>query len=853
MSTTSDTHTDGPSEAQSNGDIVDSPPAEASAPDCWYYCDCCSRKVPRHEVRHNCHDCHDFDYCENCISDAALIHPGHSFTKLDALEPPPELEGDDTLSSEKKDEEPYCPSCAPVTATLPLLHFVLDPEKDPKAANRQICVKWQLRISSLIEATQRDCAFCCFFLHTFFRAFNGEAHEYTEKSPWYVRPSEHDTERMELVKHCMGTLTRLKNDRFDFEILPSCPMKGVKPWDFDKLKFSLSDSSLKYRSNEELKEARVFHSAGVIAMERFVFTTKDDPAAQHISSRPPNPSPGSPQSLEQIKTWMRDCEQNHGSTCRPSPTGAPPSRVLDVSDLSALRLHQTDPSPQQQPSNLRYAALSYCWGDGPQTFQTTTATLPDRLNGPFPLTALPLTLQDAVRVVHDLGIRHLWIDALCIVQDDAHDKFAELARMSDIYKNAFLTLIAARARTADEGFLQDRADAHTGLWKALVPLAYPLADERATSMQEASALPRPRGKGGRVYLLEESAGMSATVKDPVSERAWCLQERVLSPRVVSYGRWPTWRCNRAVASDGGFYVQDGNLKEGGDAAVRRLTNAIVTTNTSTTGRGLDHFRTAQMMGTWRGIVEDYTKRKLAFTTDRLLAIAGIAREIGRLTGMEYLAGLWRENMLHDLMWYARTQEWRMRLAHTNEFPRAPTWSWASVDAPILVDAVTEDSAPLARVLGCSVEKVEGKSTYDIVASGTVEIQGPFAELKRQDVLDLLKQQNFAPAPPMSNDVQEWYKQMLEDMATRPRDGVSMDDVETELPDRVFGLLLFERDWTKNKWDETRPKVMEACYSGLLLREVEAGRYERIGAFWNDTSEFVDQAVKPWGERAVVLV
>jgi hypothetical protein len=267
---------------------------------------------------------------------------------------------------------------------------------------------------------------------------------------------------------------------------------------------------------------------------------------------------------------------------------------------------------------------------------------------------------------------------------------------------------------------------------------------------------------------------------------------------------------------------------------------------------LDHFRTAQLLETWRGVVQDYTRRKLSLPTDRLPAIAGIAREMARLTGMEYLAGLWRENMLQELMWYARTQEWRTRPEHTEEFPPAPTWSWASVEAPILCDAVTGDATPLARVLRCTVRGTEGKSTYEVVAGGEVEVQGPFTELKREDVAGLLRRQNYAPAPPLSNQVDEWYQQLLEDTATRPQKQVPIDDVEAELPDRVFGLMLFEREWVDDRWDKGRPKVMEACYFGLLLREVEGGRYERIGAFSNDTSEFLDQSVQPWDEARVVL-
>ncbi|KAJ4288746.1 hypothetical protein N0V88_007280 [Collariella sp. IMI 366227] len=461
----------------------------AEALEFWYYCDCCGRKVPRHEDRHSCQDCNDFDYCPKCVSDAPLIHPGHAWIIIPAPEPLSEQNKDADAAPEAKMEEPTdeprCPSCAPVTRILPLLKFVLD---SPEKHNR-MCIKWPLRLSRTIEATQLQ--------------------------------REHNKERMELVEHCMGTLTRVKSDRFDFDVFPISSRKGANLWDFDKLTFTLGESNLKIRTREELREARVFHSAGVITAERYVFAAT--------------------------------------------------------------------------------------------------------------------------------------------------------------------------------------------------------------------------GKG--------------------------------------------------VESEG----------------------------------------------------------------DRLPAIAGIAREVARLTGMEYLAGLWKENMLQDLMWVARTQEWWRRPEYAENFPPAPTWSWASVQAPILCDAITEDATPLARVLNCSVESVKGKSTFDLVAGGTVEIRGPFSELDKTDVVTLLKRQDMAPAPPMSNDVQEWYKQMLEDMSTRPQGGEKGEVTEAALPERVFGLLMFERDWTKNRWDVERPKEMETCYFGLLLSKVGGGRFERIGCFYEDTSEFLDQTMQPWEQREVVIV
>ncbi|KAK4236581.1 heterokaryon incompatibility protein 6 [Achaetomium macrosporum] len=833
--------------------------------DCWYFCDCCSRQIPRHEARHKCEACQDFDYCGKCVPDAALIHPGHTFTTIAAPEPPPG-EGGASDSSETDDLEPFpgarCKSCAAVTQGLPLAQFILDPDRHPDRSPpyKAVAFKWPLRISGLIEATQRGCAFCAWMLYTFFRATNFETHMYEAESPWYARPLEHDEDRMELVEHCMGTLTRLKSDRFQFDVYPTCSRTGAKPWDFDRIKIAFSETNLEVYDKQELHEARVFHSAGVIEAERYVYAAKGDPASQHITTRPPNPSPASPEGFSQIRTWLRDCEAHHGTACRPATPGPLPSRLIDVSHGDTLRLYCPPPVPTSTPPSadqpIRYAALSYVWGSTPQPFQTTTLSLPARLSASgFPLSSLPQTLQDAVRVTQALGLAYLWVDALCIAQDDTADKYAELGKMSGIYQGAFVTIVAARARGVGEGFLEGRDADHKngGFWKALVPVDYPIADPKAKDLAEARRLPRV--ESGTLYLLEEEVNMAGARKDPVAERAWCLQERVLSPRLLSYGRWPTWRCNRMVASDGGYYAEEGKVDGEGEKAVRRLTQAMVA-NSGLGGAGsvwMDHFRTGQLLQTWRGLVQDYTQRKLTVSSDRLPAIGGIARELSMLTGMEYLAGLWKENMLQDLMWYARTEEWRMRPALAEGLPPAPTWSWAAVEAPILCDAVTADATPLAKVLACGVQEIEGRSTYDVVGGGMVSIRGPFAELKKEDVVELFKKQQKAPAPPSSNNVHDWYRMLLQDMWTRPKERVSIDDLDEALPNRVFGLMLFERDWTHDMRDESRPKEMETCYFGLLLREVEGGKYERIGAFWNDTSEFLAQTENPWEERNVVLV
>lgn len=82
-----------------------------------------------------------------------------------------------------------------------------------------------------------------------------------------------------------------------------------------------------------------------------------------------------------------------------------------------------------------YAALSYCWG-GNSTLTTTTKTLKEHEAG-LDLLGLHRVFQDAISVASSLGLAYIWIDALCIVQDDLSEWAHEAAQMANVFSNTF--------------------------------------------------------------------------------------------------------------------------------------------------------------------------------------------------------------------------------------------------------------------------------------------------------------------------------------------------------------------------------------------------------------------------------
>lgn len=253
--------------------------AEEEVRDLRASCDRCDQRISG--TRYKCQSCPDFDYCADCFTNASLIHPGHSFTELEGHMPPKALE--ENGASRKSRPGPNfklieeaslavstpsrCTSCAPVAEPLAALPWIL---KDPKVP-QNMCLRWRLRISKLIEATQSGCAFCCYCLNKFFGPSNGQTFAYRPDKPWYAEPSRHDEQREDLVSHCMKTLTRLQRDVFEFAVTPVCTRKGFTLPDFDRLEISLEKETEKIHNLKDLRG--VFNSAGKIEVKLDAFVT----------------------------------------------------------------------------------------------------------------------------------------------------------------------------------------------------------------------------------------------------------------------------------------------------------------------------------------------------------------------------------------------------------------------------------------------------------------------------------------------------------------------------------------------------------------------------------------------------
>lgn len=280
-----------------------------------------------------------------------------------------------------------------------------------------------------------------------------------------------------------------------------------------------------------------------------------------------------------------------------------------------------------------YTTLSHCWGSL-EFFKLKKSNIDSLLDHGFPHERLPKTLQDAIKVSQSLGFKYIWIDSLCIVQDDVEDWSRESSLMSNVYGNAILDIAATNAKDGSEGLFVERDTGKTKIHYFRTP------DKRLWEINPT-----------RFY--EEFVASA-----PLSSRAWAFQERYLAHRALHFSADELfWECREHIACE--------TFPDGYPMSTVHRTH---------------RFPSRDDLAGWCRAISIYSKADLTYPSDKLIAISGVARNFQERFPDQYLAGLWKENLERQLCWAVQHRDRKSETKST--VYRAPSWSWASTDQPV---------------------------------------------------------------------------------------------------------------------------------------------------------------------------
>lgn len=566
--------------------------------------------------------------------------------------------------------------------------------------------------------------------------------------------------------------------------------------------------------------------------------------------------------------WIQQCQKEH-KKCNnkfipESSEHYLPLRLLDVGGHQdeTISLKLGSQLPEDQPKD--YIALSHCWGEAVNV-TLTKSNLDDLEN--LHISSLTKNFQDAVRISRALKIRYLWIDSLCIVQDDHAEWESESADMGLVYANSKCVVSASASKDSNGGCFMPR-----DLFRNACTLR---GSTRGSIVVSTS---RDRSFETSLKLFTDKAENTV-----LNTRAWTFQERYLARRVLHFCEGAVFfECNELVAHDGQRYSgskysvragvrYDGTLHPPDEyEAVQRPVERFTTTPLS--GRASRKAKRPsenpeyteqqkrmekllamsarsgmrgafellwQFKGTalaekiefhqsWFEMVEKYSARKLTRGTDKLKAMSGIAYFIQKNTTLQYSAGLWKEMLAFNLLWVV--------CSPPEERPvrNIPSWSWGSVDSRISHRLKVSELPEESEQTNNTPQPRQFASTWKDITPLISDEKIQAVEQVNDLVLDAKLSIKGYLHSSTSHDVNTIYDVIFPDLSTQLF---------------YFPVLAFENA-------KVHPMGSRIQVHGLVLRPKlhERETYERVGYFWTASDAVVEQLLsQPSQKKLIYLV
>ncbi|KAE8420427.1 heterokaryon incompatibility protein-domain-containing protein [Aspergillus pseudocaelatus] len=384
--------------------------------------------------------------------------------------------------------------------------------------------------------------------------------------------------------------------------------------------------------------------------------------------------------------WIKECLDGHETHPKDTQPRSYPTRLLKIQE-SSVRLVL----PAGEDVSGPYAALSYCWGPNPSFLRLSASNLQTLRDG-IPHSSLPLAFQEAIRVMRTIGIQYLWIHAFCIINTGPgsdEDWKSEAMKMQEVYSNCLVNFTLSTAPNLDHSCLECHHD----------------TEKKEVRPFQAHVNPNDgdnRDAGPEDWVIRPSWYYSRGIQcQPLGKRAWALQEWFLVPRVVSLGRGGLfWDCNQIPSASETFPC--GSLV--GKAGYQDLESI------------------------WLSFLDKYSNFDLTYPDkDKLIAFSAIASKMGQAMNDVYIA-VEDHNSAAQIIKRIPSEICEEERKKQN---RTPTWSWASIDGPVLggLYMYSHDPTGIAEAKSYELTLLDDSHPYEAVVYASLRIEAFCKEIE----------------------------------------------------------------------------------------------------------------------------
>lgn len=413
------------------------------------------------------------------------------------------------------------------------------------------------------------------------------------------------------------------------------------------------------------------------------------------------------ETIKVTKDWLHRCNE-HDERCSGQEKRPMPSRLVDITQPNKVKLIET-----RDTQSGVYVALSYSWGEASRHMFKLNNVNKAAFQQGMSVSKLCLTHREAIQVAQELGYSFIWIDALCILQNDKDDWAKVAGQVPEVYNNADLVIVAGRSNDARHGFLAHRRPQISTRFLKSAAKSFGVADHSTSPIQ----LPY-RCEGDLDFTTCSIILPRNDEIGPLHTRAWCYQELLMARRMIIYGEQQlSFRCRERHEFEDGTcnflgkedswynllfenlsFISEDSLpkvkdKHSPSARIRDLRRPA-----SYFSENPGHERRIQcgfwasdpILEKWYEMTADYSRREFYNPTDNHAALSGVVRLFKKVlisrfdVQPTYMAGLWEMDMIRGLLW--RSNRIHDPKSSALELPklggsvvrRAPSWSWMAL-------------------------------------------------------------------------------------------------------------------------------------------------------------------------------